>query len=200
MSSYNKLFIDKRLPFSKAFLSIEKASTIQVLLIFYSKRRMEKTGRTGKEQYYITNNGELVFTFVEARDKYNIAPGRFGRAIDELLAHGFLEITKTGMGLHKIPTLFALSDRWLDYGKPNFEPAKRPQPMLYNAGFKKGNQLWKRRRKKNITAIHEHSLVFTHEHRNTTSGILVMFTDKHGKKVQTLYKKRGDKWLAEKSA
>ena len=103
-----------------------------------TKRKMIQVGRKGKECWVIENNGEIEFTYGEAKSKYGITT--FKDAIDELMEKGFLDVAETGMGVHKVKTLYSLSDRWKLYGTPQYEkPKPRPQGLI-NRGFQKGNQ------------------------------------------------------------
>ena len=123
---------------SKAYRSLRKPASYFVLGIFMTKRKMIQVGRKGKECWVIENNGEIEFTYGEAKSKYGITT--FKDAIDELMEKGFLDVAETGMGVHKVKTLYSLSDRWKLYGTPQYEkPKPRPQGSI-NRGFQKGNQ------------------------------------------------------------
>lgn len=147
MNAFTNLFVDKRLPESKAFLALRNAAAAQVLLIFFRKRRVQKIrGRKGRKEFSITNNGELEFTFIEAQEKYHFTRPRFDRAIQDLISTGFITVTEPGGGVHKERTKFSLIDNWLKYGTPGFEPGERKRSAGPNPGFQKGNQLWRKRR------------------------------------------------------
>ncbi|MHC4120981.1 MAG: hypothetical protein ACYSWO_26120 [Planctomycetota bacterium] len=137
-----------------------------------------------------------MFTYHEAKNQYGITSPRFRRAIDELLARGFIDIAATGMGVHKVTTFYAISDRWRDYGTPRFQKSTRPKPSVANPGFKKGNELWKKARKKRSSDENVHGAVNTNVH----GDLLAMHTNVHGQKTATLYKRRNDKWLDSKIA
>jgi hypothetical protein len=127
---WDKMFVSRKVITSKAFLALKTACACQVYLIFLSKCRMEKV-RTRpmhrEKEWFITNNGEIEFTYTEAETKYGIPAGKFTRAIDELLRVGLIDITKTGLGLHKDVTLYAISNRWEKYGTDEFIEKKRPK-------------------------------------------------------------------------
>jgi len=201
MSVSNRMYIDTRMPKSKAFLALKNASSIQILMIFFTKRRSAKnppSQRAKHGKYRFTNLNELEFTYLEAK-RYGFTSARFKRGIDELLDKGFLEIVDTGMGLHKVKTIYELSERWLKYGTPEFKKPKRPQPMQYNMGFQKGNDLWKRRKKK-TTVTDNHGAMHTNEHGGEQCSILTMRTNEHGHKVTNCYKRRNGKYLSFKIA
>ena len=144
--------IEQRLLKSKAYRSLRTPTAYFVLGIFMTKRQLVKVGRRGKEQWDITNNGEIVFTYKEAKEKYCISSGAFRDAIDELRDKGFIDIEATGMGVHKVTTFFSIDDRWKLYGTPEYkEPKPRPEGPI-NRGFQKGNQFGRNcREKKNPT-------------------------------------------------
>ncbi len=109
---------------------------------------MVKGGRSGKERWDIINNGEIEFTYIEAKEKYGISYGAFRNAIDELREKGFIDIAATGMGVHKVKTLYSISDRWKLYGTPEYEPPKPRPKKPINRGFQKGNKLGRNCRKR----------------------------------------------------
>jgi hypothetical protein len=127
---WDKMYVSRRMVTSKAFLDLRTATACQVFMIFLSKCRMEKVqtrpGRNERE-WQIVNNGEIQFTYIEAETKYGISAGKFTRAIDELIRVGLIDIAKTGMGLHKDVTLYAISDRWEKFGTAEFVVMKRPK-------------------------------------------------------------------------
>jgi len=130
----------------------------------------------------ILNNGELVFTYEEAKRLYGITAGRFTRAIEELVEKGFLDISETGMGLYKMATHYGISDRWRDYGTPSFRQVHRPERSI-KCGFRKGNRLWQKARKKKSTAIRAHGSM----RKNVHGEVLAMRTDAHGQKIVNRY-------------
>jgi len=190
------IVLDQCLVKSEAWLSLSGAAII-VYLIFRTKCRIDKLqGKPGKRRRVIVNNGEIVFTYVEALKKYGITTPRFKRAIDELLAKGFIDIAATGMGVHKVTTYYAISDRWREYGMPEFKGARRPKRSRNYPGFKRGNKFWQKAHKKKSTDENVHGAVYENVH----GAILAMYTNVHGEKVTTLYKRSNDKWLASKVA
>ncbi len=133
--------LEQRLLKSKAYRSLRTPTAYFVLGIFMTKRQLVKVGHAGKRQWDIANNGEIVFTYQkEAKEKYCISSGAFRDAINELRDKGFIDIAATGMGVHKVTTLYTISDRWWLYGTPEYEkPKPRPKGPI-NRGFQKGNQ------------------------------------------------------------
>ena len=98
-----------------------------VFLIFLTKRQVAKVGRKGKEKRVIVNNGEIVFPYCEAKNKYGIPATTFARAIDQLIEFGLIDINHHGGGMVKDMTTYYISDRWRDYGTPEFKKQFRPK-------------------------------------------------------------------------
>ena len=124
---WDRMFISKRMITSKAFRSLRTATACQVFMIFLTKcqwKPIEGSSKRSKE-YYLANQGEIQFSYNEAERKWGIKAGRFTRAIDGLLRVGLINIAKTGFGLHKDVTLYAISDRWEKFGTDEFVVMKR---------------------------------------------------------------------------
>jgi hypothetical protein len=168
-SKRDAMYVSRRMVLeSAAFAALGRmrsAIPMYVLLLFYTKRDIRKRRRPGtRDPYYpIVNNGELVFTYNEARERYGIHAQQFASALDVLLELGFLDIAYAGSGTKKDVSLYALSDRWRLYGTPDFVPAKRAERSS-RIGFKKGNRLGRscRRKKKSTVASHSCSTVASH--------------------------------------
>lgn len=100
-----------------------------------------------EKEWIIANNGEIQFSYLEAEKKYGIKAGRFTRAIDELMRVGFIDIAKTGFGLQKDVTSYAISNRWEKFGTDEFIVVRRPK-RKQRLGFAKGNSYGKNSGKK----------------------------------------------------
>jgi hypothetical protein len=150
-----KIVIDADLVLSRAFLNLTGVAP-QVYFLFLRRRQMGKGGRKGKERWVIQNNGEIVFPYAEAEDKFGISRPRFQRAIDQLVEHGFIDIAHPGGGMMKDVSKYAISTRWLDYGTNNFIQKHRPKDTR-GLGFKKkealkvGNEIVTRTSNANVT-------------------------------------------------
>jgi len=95
-------------------------------------------GCKNRGQYHIANNGEIQFTYREAKDKWGFQTKVFRNAIDQLVEYGFIDITHTGSGLHRDVTRYAVSDRWQQWGTDEFKSARRPKRKV-GYGFAKKN-------------------------------------------------------------
>ncbi len=172
------IVLEQRLVKSAVWLSLSGTAK-SVYLLFRTKCRVGKPpGKPGKRDWMILNNGELVFTYREALSKYGTTASRFRRALDELIEKGFIDVEAAGMGVHKVTTLYAISERWRDYGTPAFRPAKRPTPSIRNPGFKRGNKLWRRASKKNASVENAHGAV----RDNESAEVVTVQADVHGDK------------------
>jgi len=109
---------------------------------------MKKVGRKGKEKWLIENNGEIVFTYTEALNKYGITKPRFQRALDGLVEKGFIDITHHGGGVKGDFSTYAISERWRDYGTEKFVFKTRPRDTR-ELGFTSNN--WEERTGKKRT-------------------------------------------------
>ena len=104
------IVLDRALVTSDAYLSLGGFSP-QVLMLFYCRRRLAKLGRKGKQRWVCVNANEIEFTYLEARKKFGITNSRFTRAIDDLIAKGFIEIVHHGGCYQKDKTRYGLSER-----------------------------------------------------------------------------------------
>ena len=196
MAKSKVIVLDQNLVKSEAWLSLGRTAII-VYLIFRTKCQIGKLqGKPGKGRRVILNNGKIMFTYTEAKKKYKISRKRFGCALRKLVAKGFIDIAATGMGVYKVATWYAISERWRDYDTPEFKKVEWPEANIANPGFKCGNKLWQKARKKKSSAENAHGAVRNFEH----GELLAMRTNEHGQKITIQYKWRNGRWLALKIA
>lgn len=141
------IWIEKELIKSPAYAAINKPTAFRVLMIFFLKRQMERIKYKNRGEWIILNNGEIEFTYLEAKNKYGISETAFRDAIDELMKLGFIDIVESGAGVYKAKNLYAISNRWRKYDTPEYEPPKARPKGPTNKGFKKGNHLGRNSRK-----------------------------------------------------
>jgi len=128
------IVIDSKVFDSDAYNSLT-SSAIRVLGQFLRKRKMTKVGKEGKEKWIITNNGELIFTYSEAK-LLGFPESTFKRAIDLLIEVGFLWSDHFGTaGYERVPTKYILDNRWEHYGTEKFVVKRRPK-QKHRPGFK----------------------------------------------------------------
>lgn len=100
---------------SKAFIAL-RGFAPQLLVLFLAKRHFENHAlKKGKIKRVCVNCDSIYFTYIEAKQKYGVTKARFTRAIDELLAKGFIAIVHRGGAYQKDKTIYGLSDKWLNW-------------------------------------------------------------------------------------
>jgi hypothetical protein len=140
-AKWNRMFVSRSLVQSKAFWAL-RGSSIKVLFVFLSKcvqKSVQSRPMRREKEWVITNNGEIQFTYIEAKEKWGITNQTFAASIDQLVEVGFIDIAKSGSGLHKDVTLYAISDRWRKYGTDEFVYLQRPKRKV-KYGFAKGHR------------------------------------------------------------
>ncbi|MBN2011945.1 hypothetical protein JW960_21630 [candidate division KSB1 bacterium] len=118
------IVIDRQLMESIAYLKLTGNSK-DVLIRFLGKRQICKIKSGKRSITAILNNGKIVFTYREAKEKYGISEKTFSRALDQLIKFGFIDIARPGIGYAKIETLYSISERWKDFGTDKFIEKKR---------------------------------------------------------------------------
>ncbi len=100
------------------------------------KGRVKSVTRNGRSKGYIfLNNGEIEYCYSEA-EKRGITRPAFARGLDSLVAHGLIDVAKSGQGGRKgDKSLYAISDRWKEYGTDDFVKMKRPKDTRGGRGF-----------------------------------------------------------------
>ncbi len=116
--------IGRQLRASRAFNDLDgKAS--KVLLWFLAKRLFIRDRSSKRQEWVQTNNGEIVFTYYEAAEKYGFSPQVFSRLLGDLVSKGFIDIAKPGIGVGKVASKYSISRRWQKYGTDEFKEVKR---------------------------------------------------------------------------
>ncbi len=169
MAKSPNIWIPKQLFQSQAFRSLRTPTAHVVLAQFWTKRQMMKTGYRRK-QWEIANNGEITFTYREAKNKWGISASAFRTALDELRDKGFLDIARSGVGVHKATNEYTVSDRWKHYGTSDYEPPRSRPKGPINRGFRKGNQHGRNCHAKKTTVTGQHSPTVVGQHSYAESG------------------------------
>ena len=210
MSKHRKssvLVIERQLISFLASIRLSGAA-LKVLLLFQTKKKMEKVGRRkGKEKWAIGNNGEIVFPYCEAKKKYGIPASTFSRAIDKLMQFGLIDINSLGGGMVKDMTTYYISERWRDYGTPKFKEVVRPKdtrglgytPENWEEKSKKkrrskskiGNENVTRTSNKNVTA--SRGITHAPSNKNVTEEIDPNFFICKGEEVIRHFRLRSNK-------
>lgn len=120
---------------SEAYKKLNYGPALKVLNWFHEKIRLQVNKRKrGKNRYQIID-GDISFPYKEAGFR-GLSSQQFSRALRELHRIGFIEIKKPGAALKGDFTVFAFSDRWKEYGTPNFKTIEFPKSIHWvNFGF-----------------------------------------------------------------
>ncbi|MBW2132007.1 MAG: hypothetical protein JRG88_05650 [Deltaproteobacteria bacterium] len=148
-------WVERDLFRSKAFFALSGAAA-QILINFLGKRIIKNiSGKKKQNEKVCTNCDELTFTYIEAQKNFGITKARFTRAIDELLAKGFVTINHHGGTYRHDKTVYGLVDRWRLW-TPGKVFEKRPKESV-----QRGYCNPKRRTKTKLA--HESEPIHTHE-------------------------------------
>lgn len=104
-------WVERDLYRSKAFFALRGVAA-QILINFLGKRNFKRINRKKKKEWVCENCNELTFTYIEAQKNFGVSKARFTRAIDELLAKGFITINHHGGTYRHDKTIFGLCDTW----------------------------------------------------------------------------------------
>lgn len=131
----NPIWIDKDILRSKAFMSLKTATSIRLFFDFFQKRQMKQRKHSKrKSEWVITNNGKIEFTYSEAV-KRGYSRAAFARAIDDLIDRGLIDLVRQGGSYEGEKNLFAISERWRDFGTDNFKKKQRQKNTRNGQGF-----------------------------------------------------------------
>jgi hypothetical protein len=129
---------------SDAFVSLSGKAAMLCLIRFHQKayKKNVKRKQGGAKEPLITNNGEIIFTYAEAKELGIKSSQTFFRVIKELVEEkGFIDIAEPGNWYEKEPTKFAISYRWKRYGTPEYKKVEKPRMLPVGLGFKKQKTL-----------------------------------------------------------
>ena len=118
------IFFDRNILISKAYWDLSGAAP-QYLMVLYGRRQMKYM--KANDMWVQRNNGEIVFTYAEAKSRYGINAGKHSRALKKLYEVGFIDINHLGGGMEGDCTTFFISKRWKEYGTPEFEEKEWPK-------------------------------------------------------------------------
>ena len=184
------MFVDRRMHRSPAFRKLT-ASSIFILLEFYSRRQVAKIPRRG---WQIRNNGEIVFTYDEAKSKFRIARSTFRSSIDQLVELGFIDIAHHGGGMMKDCSKYGISERWRDYGREE-DIKKSRKKDTRKLGFTTKN--WedrtgrRRRPKSKISISNDTGSSITNDTRDHQTAVTPSITNATHKTDPNYYMQKG---------
>ena len=125
-------WVERDMFLSEAFWALTGAAP-QLLILFLSKRKREYIkGHKGKKNYTWTNLNNITMTYKELENLWyhphkTYLPGeakgltqpRITRAIDELLAKGFIEKLNPGGAYQQDKAVYGLIEKWKTWKKGN---------------------------------------------------------------------------------
>ena len=115
------VYLEKDIITSEAFWALG-STALKVYMVFLMKRvfREVKVGR--RKTWAVGNNGEITYTFAEAKKNHGIPKSSFLRARNRLIEVGFIEIAEPG-GTHHT-TKYSISQNWRKYPGESFARPK----------------------------------------------------------------------------
>jgi hypothetical protein len=120
---------------SRAYRELNYGPAIKSLNWFYEKLKVEVDKRKHGKNRYKIRDGDISFTYREAGFR-GLSFQQFSRTLKELHKFGFIEIKKPGSALRGDWTQFRFSERWKEYGTPNFKYLECPKSVHWiNFGF-----------------------------------------------------------------
>jgi hypothetical protein len=177
MARSDVMFIPRRMHRSPAFRKLT-ATAIRVFFEFRFRCQFARAGNRGK--WHHVNNGELIFTYAQAKTKFGIARSTFRNCIDQLIKRGFIDIAHQGGGMMKDCSKYSISERWRDYGKEEYIKKSR-QKDNRKLGFTKKD--WesktgrKRKLKSNISITDDTCSSITSDTRDLKNSVTPSITD-----------------------
>jgi hypothetical protein len=124
---------------SQAFRDLSGKSAMLILIRFHQKayKRRKNGKKRGLKNLIVTNNGEIIFTYGEAKELGIKSSQTFYRCIRELVDKGFIDIEHRGHYINSDPNRYAISERWKRYGTPQYERVEIQRVLPNGLGFQK---------------------------------------------------------------
>jgi len=124
---HRPLYVDREVLKSPAFWCLTGCAP-QVYMAFLTRcRKMKAKGSKKHSPWTILNNGELVFSYRQAKALFGVSKDRFTHALDQLVEAGLIDIRHSGGGMEADASHYGISDRWRLYGTADFKAAARPK-------------------------------------------------------------------------
>ena len=133
-------FVETRMYLSKAFINLGQRGSsdtvssysIPMLMMFLGKRKFSTIKEKGQKKQVRSDDNRFHLTYKELAS-HGITQPAATRAIDELLAKGFVDIVEPGGAFDKHKTVYALVEDWMKW-KPG-DPPMRVRPKDVKRGF-----------------------------------------------------------------
>jgi hypothetical protein len=127
---------------SEAFRDLSGKAAMLTLIRFHQKAyKKRKDGKKrGLKDLVVTNNGEIIFTYTEAKELGIKSTQTFQKVIKELIEDkGFIDIAYRGNYYENEASKYSISGRWKHYGTSRYERVEIPRILPKGIGFKKQN-------------------------------------------------------------
>lgn len=151
-----RIVIDTEMVKSEAFQNLDRSANL-LLLLFMAKRHAVyiKDRKTGRDKRVFDNLDRITMTY----KKLEAPPFRWNRpkitrAIDKLLAHGFIEIKRQGGRYRKDKTVYALIEKWRTWRAS--DPPVNTRPKDARRGYQ-GKHLGATKNKAHTSVTHTHA-------------------------------------------
>lgn len=125
---------------SEAFKNLSGKWAVVVLIRFHQKayRKNAKKGKKGMWNQVITNNGEIIFTYGEAKELGIKSSSTFCTVIRELVEDkGFISIAEPGNWYEQKSSKYSIVERWKKFGTPEYQKEIVPRSLPKGLGFQK---------------------------------------------------------------
>ena len=125
---------------SEAFRDLSGKAAIVTLIRFHQKAYKKRIDgkKRGLKNLVVTNNGEIIFTYGEAKELGIKSTQTFHKVLKELAEDkGFIDIAYRGNYYENEPSKYSISGRWKRYGSSQYEKVKVPRILPKGIGFKK---------------------------------------------------------------
>ena len=106
-----KTWIENDLINSKAFNNLTGYAPV-LLLHLFQRRKFQNLSTSKRERYVCMNKDEINIPYSEFKDKFKIHKDKLARAIDQLLARGFVSLNHQGGAFKQDKSVYALSKKW----------------------------------------------------------------------------------------
>jgi len=110
MAKSTTVVVEREMIDSPAFQSLS-GMAVKILLIFLAKRQIKKVAHPSRDRWDIQNNGNITFSYLEARDR-GINSKVFRSRLLELEAHGFLKKHQRSGGYSREMATYFLTSDW----------------------------------------------------------------------------------------
>lgn len=120
--------LELRMVYSEAYQDLN-APTLKMLSYVLLQLKWKNTSRGRKANWVCTNKDEIELLYATfKKSPFNMSDKTVTRAIDSLLAHGFVSVESQGGMCKGHKSLFSYSEKWKDW-KPGNEPIETRVPF-----------------------------------------------------------------------